>query len=299
MIGTGFIGCLTALHLWERGYKNLVMVTDQSLASATANAGGYIAASISSEDPEEERYNRFCLDSFNNFSNAMKGSHPFITGGNDVIRRLPIYRTGGKSPALENYVRANLIAPGFDVNLHIIDTEKTHQLYCYEEAIYVNSKKLLRQLHRHLTNYNIPILHQQITHLNQINSSVIFNCTDSLAGKLRGKEEEYTPILGHYILLGNQDLSPKSLSLHNSMIVVTGGTYPIKIGLEVRTSLNLFPKTSLGKEQEDNYQAYLGTTFIKDIKLNDQGYAQKDYEYPELFDGLLKNAQEFFGKSVN
>jgi glycine/D-amino acid oxidase-like deaminating enzyme len=295
IIGNGVIGSLTALHLNNKGYKNILVFTDQKSASATPNAGGYIAASIADGHPEAEQYKQMCLTTFKGFSAAFEGTHPFIDAQDkDIVRRLPVYRTGGKSAALENYVAQRLMKPGINVKLHILDTEVSHNLYCYEDAMYVNPRLLLQHLHHQVTRYQIPVVDRHIGYLSEIEASVVFNCSGALAGKLTGKQGSYIPTLGHYMLLHNQPESAQGLNSSNSMIVAQGSEFAANNGHNVSMSLNLLPKTGV-KEEGENYQAYLGGTFIKNVRLNRHGYVKKENHYPEAFKHILNNAREFFG----
>lgn len=294
VIGSGLIGSLTALHLRAAGFTNVLIYADQKTATATPNAGGYIAASIDNSHPESNRYKQFCSKTFVRFSQCLSGKHPFMEGSEDAVRRVPIYRIGGKSPALESYVADGLMAPGFDVDLRIVDTEMTHQMYCYQDAMYVNPVRFLWHMHRQLNKHRVLIQDMHVSNVSELPSKIIFNCTGALAGKLTGKQENYEPTLGHYLLLGNQDSSTKELGVHNSMIVASGSEFTTGNGLKGRTSLNLFPKTSM----DDDYKAYLGGTFIKNVKIRANGYVEPDYEFPELFEAVLDNARRFFGKPV-
>ena len=295
IVGSGLIGSLSALHLKTRGYKNIIMITDEMTASATPNAGGFIAASIDSQHPESLRYKEFCIKSFKRFSQCTSGTHPFIEDTDETVRRLPIYRVGGKSPALETYVENDLMSPGFEVRLQIEDTDKSHNMYCYKDGMFVNTAHFQSLLHKQLNRHQIVIKQQHINSFDEISSKIVFNCAGALAGRLTGEENRYAPTLGHYMLLCNQDKDSKGLGYNNSILIAPGSEFKTPTGLVGRNFLNLFPKTNIGGKNGEDYQAFLGGSFIENVKLDDKGYVKKDYECSEQFDHILENARMFFG----
>jgi hypothetical protein len=271
------------------------MYTDKLTATASPNAGGNINATFTSDDTSSQAQKAFALKSFERFSQCQKGTHPFIKEAEDAVRRLPSYGSWRKSQGLEAYVDKGLMSGGHDVNLQILDSEVTHKMYCYPDAMHVNPPLFLYHVEKQLMT-QLSFVEMHVENFDQIPANVVFNCTGTSAGRLNGRVENYMPTLGHFFLLGNQDTSSKERGFHNAMLVAPGADFTTSNGLSGRTGVHLFPRTGTIDGTDNNYQAFLGGSYIKGVELDKLGFVTKEFENPEPFDFVLDNARKFFGK---
>jgi hypothetical protein len=297
VLGAGWIGSLTALKLYAMGYKNLTVFADNLSDIPSFKAGGLVLTSMGQFPSEFERTRaiEFGINSYQKFQHALgldDQRHPFIPSDGDFVRRLPYY-TYEKSEGLEPYVKAGIMKSAIDVRLKILETGLSHNLFCYEEGIFVNTTSVLQHFHDLLfRKFQIPFINRLVTDFRDISSPVIFNCAGVRAADMPGRKNRasYIPTLGH-LIMGKDQEPTKEKSVQNCMIIAAGEKSTLD-GKYCHTSYYGFPKSYTSGD--DTYQFVTGGTYIPGVSVNEKGELAQNH-YPEMFDAVWGKARKFYG----
>ncbi|MBX9804906.1 MAG: hypothetical protein K2Y18_04030 [Alphaproteobacteria bacterium] len=296
VLGAGWVGSLTALHLQKEGFKNLHIIAESLERITSFNAGGLIAPVSMQNSPEfQVLVDQFGVNAYKGYRDALAGRHPFINADNgQSVMPVPYYTGDRENSGLEPYVTAGVMRPAKDIKLQILDTEVSHDLVCYEDGIFVNTPSVLQQFYGQLfRKFQIPLTQRLITEFSEIEDSVIFNCAGIRAADMKERRQmrdSYRPTLGH-LIMGKDQEPTKELSVKNSMILTYGEETKTPDGLNCTDSFYSFPK------HYGPYDVVFGGTFIEGVAVDHTGKLDPKYKYPEKLDLIWDSTRKFFGAS--
>lgn len=263
IIGAGCYGLLTAILLAQRGFKV------QIIAKETEDIPSYKAAGFffprwrkSSSDQEKEIFLARGMESYESYLRISNGTHEFIKTGARIV---PAYFGLDIDPGFAPYIERKLIAPSQQVVVNF-SNGKQYPMNQYQ-IIFMDSFSLMQELHKNVTELQIPIIKKEITSWTDIPEAIIFNCSGWGAKQLT-QDPRLVPVQGHLISLQNQ---PELNYMINVKVVMQTPRGP-------RDELIYFAPKDEG---------ILGITFLRNQSNTDANTHE--------FDRLLQRCQDFFG----
>jgi hypothetical protein len=275
IIGAGVIGLFTAYELWQRGYTNITLTAASFENLVSHTAGGFLAPSTMDIDPEKQKIiDDICFDAYRFYSAIAKGENNDFPSSGALIMPIYLKRDDQRLQAYEGFV----MAPPQDV---IIDFNngKQYEMKVYDDGIFIDTNVMMNALSAYLHD-KIKRVHKNITSLQEITETCIFNCA-GLGAKELNNDDAVIPVQGHLLLLQHQ--KPVDMNYMISFYVDHGGR--TASGKKVKRSIYLFPKHIPGAP--DHQCGVLGGTFIEN--------ADAALPHQEEFDLMMQRAQEFFG----
>jgi hypothetical protein len=267
IIGAGCYGLLTAIILARKGYTVKIIAKELQNVSSDKAAGFFFPRprKVSNAQEKEIFYARG-IESLKTYLEIIQGAHPFINKGAYL---LPAYYAPEIDPELDLYISKGLLQPPQKV---IIDfgNEKKYSAMEYQ-SIFINSAQLMHELRENIAQHNIEIVQQEINSFDEVDASVIFNCTGWGAKQLT-HDTRLVPVQGHLIILKNQPhLEQLQYMINFRVTMLTPKGTP-------RDELIYFaPKES----------GILGITFLR----GQESHTSNVHE----FDRLLQRCHDFFG----
>jgi hypothetical protein len=283
VIGAGCIGLMTALELYNQGYRSVQVMAKEFRGLTSHNAGGLLAPVSMANDPTiQPLIDQMGIDAFDYYQKIIAGRHPYLQEG---ARMVPTYFDSREDGGLEPYVTAGRISPAEDV---VLDFGNEHQrtMVRYDD-IFMDTLGLMDSLNKAIDRYGIPRIQKEVTSFEMLPSPIVFNCTGLGA---RAWDEAMVPVQGHLVMLQDQP-SENTLSIHNTMILSYGQEDGLrtKAGFPITRSYYQFPKKQPGSS--DDRIGVIGGTFIEGAGPND------DHNIDE-FDIMIDGARRFFNTTV-
>jgi D-amino-acid oxidase len=279
IIGGGVAGLVAAYLLVKSGCTPKAIIAREFDNLTSHNAGGLFAHQSSNADATiQDRVNGWIPTSLPVYRQIALGEHPDFDGG---ARQISAYFADRATSDMEACVRAGVVAPAKDV---IVDFQNGTQrtMVVYDDNIFIDTPGMMERLRTFLNHHNVTFIQQEITDLDQLPYSVVFNCTGLGAQALVPDDADLLmPVQGHLLLLKGQN--PNDLDLY---------TLEVELGEKVTDSrlpatnlCYLFPKRMPNATYDE--VGVLGGTFIKN--------ADKNTPHEEEFDRVLQRARTFFG----
>lgn len=266
IVGAGCYGLLTAIELARKGHAVRIIAKDDYVASNKA-AGFFFPRHRKMSSTEEIRvFERIGIGSYKTYLQIIRGEHPFIKKGPRII---PAYYGPMIDPGFEEYIKQGLVNAPEKVRVDF-GNGKVYDMIEYH-AVFMNPGEIFAQLQRVVREMDIPLTYQNVTSLNELPESIIFNCA-GLGAKELANDSRIVPVQGHLITLKNQP-APEELN------------YMINTQF---TSLN--PETSRFGDliyYAPKGDGILGITFKR-------GESRLEAN-PHEFDRLLERSHDFFG----
>lgn len=281
--GSGVAGLFTALELYKRNFEDVTLVAESFFGLTSHKAAGlfcphllYVNASdpelITKLGKESYRYYRSLID---------RKVHDFTEEYTaKSFKLLPTYFSKNDTCGYEAYI-PELMSPGKDV---IVDfgNGAEHEMVVYDEGLFIDTSNAMRALHHKLRRTHIGFVKKHIESLDQLHTPVVINCLGANAEVLN-KDDKLVPVLGHLILLKNQN--PDKL---NYQIASFDSKDTSEEGLPITRTMYFMPKTDFDNADEDDV-GVIGGTFITG--------ANELSPHDSEFQGLLSRAKVFFGLS--
>lgn len=275
IIGAGAIGLLVAYELHSKGYQNITMVSDNFDAVTSHISGGLVApSSLDSDSQTQKDIYKMGFKAYIFYKSIAEKKHPFFTEGAII---LSAYFESRNDSGLEPYVGI-VMTPAKDVVLDF-GNGTTRKMVAYDDAVYIDTEKLMRLIKSYLKKNNIKFIKKKIKMFSEIGDKFIINCA-GFGSKELGIDEKLIPVQGHFIMLKNQ--IQNNLNYIITACISEGVT---RCGQKVKRMVTFGPK------HLPNYGLYdvgmMGSTFV-------EGATDLTPNHEE-FDIMHKNMKSFFG----
>lgn len=270
IIGLGVIGLVTALTLFYRGYKNIKLIGEKFLNTASFNAGGLIEFSLSTiYQPEKLEYmNKLFKTTFEEYRKIETGKHEFINSG---VKEVDYYTDYYQENAGLHYLAELGLIPKFQrVILQLGEKEETNRELFHFRTYHVSTYVIMNNLLDTCKKLSIPIEYKKLKSINEVSTRIVFNCTGMGSKELNNDDNMY-PICGHGFVLNEE-----SISNHDYIIRLTN--VPELEGRPEDGPIHFMPKTS----------GFVGGTYLKNYDGSDEKYNK------ELIKNLMIRARLIF-----
>lgn len=263
VIGAGCYGLLTAIMLAQRGFKVTIIAKEIDDIPSYKAAGFFFPRwRKSSTEYEKTIFLSRGMESYKVYLQIAQGIHPFIKEGTHIV---PAYFGLDINPGFAPYIAQGLIAPQKKVTIDF-GNGKQYPMNEYQ-IIFMDTVTLMRELHRNITELQIPIIQKEITAWHEISESLIFNCSGWGAKQLT-QDPKLLPVQGHLISLKNQPY------------------------LNYMINVKVVMQTERGPKDELIYfapkdEGILGITFLR----NQSNHEANNHEFKRL----LHRCHDFFG----
>lgn len=206
IVGLGVIGLTTAIELHNAGYTNIKLIGEEFGEKIPSFGAGALINICFNELTDSLEHQKIFQIDFNHsckeFKRIVEGTHELITQG---VRKINYYTDEDFSQiGILDSVLNDVITELQKVNVKIEGCDFEYNLHLYKtfhvvSPIYMNH--LLDLVSKKL---NFPISFKKVTALNELKSSIIFNCSGN-GSKLLANDPNVVPILGHSIILDYED----------------------------------------------------------------------------------------------
>lgn len=270
VIGAGCYGLLTAILLARRGYCVRIVARETENLMSHKAAGFFFPRPRKCSTPQEiALFHAYGLESLKNYRDIIDGKHPFITRG---AQWLPAYFSPSIDPGFKPYCHDDLIVGPRDVTIDF-GNGKVYEVLEYK-ALFINTTRMMHELQRTVQELAIPIEHRTIYSFEEVQDSIIFNCSGWGAVQLT-QDKRIVPVQGHLITLAGQPSPEKLQYLINVNVTM------LTPALKPRDELLYFaPKR----------EGIIGITFLR----GQDNPQANEHE----FERLLERAHSFFGSNV-
>ncbi len=257
VIGAGCMGRLAAITLARKGYA-VTIVAEQVENIASDKAVGLFFP-YTAFTPVYNKYQRAQEVSLREYSAIINGTHPFITAS--AAERLPQY-----VDLTTKYSRLNFWGPPRLVTLDFGAGTK-HDVREYN-TLFIHTFNMMQQMQAYITKLGIKTHARHIDSFDEIEESIIINCT-GLGAELLNNDAGLIPVQGHLIKLKDQPAACLRYIIHVRVMQHGKPEY-----------VYFAPKAS----------GVLGSTYI-------EGERQLDANAHE-FELMLERARDYFGPST-
>ena len=274
VLGSGALGLFTAYDLYQRGFRNIVIVAASFDGLTSHNAGGLLAPTAMDHAPEiQEVLNQIGFDAYRFYESIANGEHPDFAQG---ARVMPVYFRNREN-GLKPYVGVVMDEPK-DVILDFGNGTQ-REMVAYDDGIFIDAGNLLVQLQAFLRAHGVRFKKKWVESFAQAGGRYVFNCTGLGSAKLNN-DQALTPVQGHLMLLREQD--PQAMEY---MIVMPLDQGQASSGLPIRRFFYQFPKHIPGTSTQ--HVGVIGGTMITG--------ATSETPHLEEFDIMMAGAREFYG----
>jgi FAD dependent oxidoreductase len=275
VVGAGALGLFTAYDLYQRGYRNITVISDKFDDLTSHNAGGLLApVSMDNDSKMQKVITKIGIDAYKFYDSIAKKTNPDFKDGAVVV---PTYFENREDSGLEPYV-GQVMQPAKDVILDF-GNGTTRKMVSYDDGIFIDTAKMMTGLSKYLKAHNVKFKQEKVKKLSDLKGKYIINCTGLGAEKLN-QDSKMVSVQGHLIML--KDQKPADLQ---HMILVYFKEGKTKSGQKVKRSFYVFPKRLANTGAKDI--GVIGGTFIEG--------ATPDTPNTEEFDIMLQNAKDFYG----
>jgi len=214
IVGAGCYGLLTAITLARAGQIVRIIAKDGYVSSNKA-AGFFFPRHRKVSTPEEiSVFQSAGMYSYQMYQQIIRGEHPFIKTGPRII---PAYYGLDIDPGFGPYIKKGLVKAPKKVRIDF-GNGKTYDVNEYH-TIFMNPSELFAELQRYVKEMNIPIDYKEVTTLQSLPESIIFNCAGIGAKKL-AQDRRVIPVQGHLITLKNQPDPQKRNYMINTKVTM-------------------------------------------------------------------------------
>lgn len=274
IIGGGALGLFSAYDLVQKGYKDIIIVSERYDNLTSHNAGGLIAPVSMDNNPEMQKViNKIGIDAYKFFAKIAKNKNPDFKKGAVIVTT---YFENREESGLEPYVGV-VMKPSKDVILDF-GNGTTRKMVAYDDGIFIDTAIMMSALTDYLRP-KVKFVQKKIDNFSEIDSKYIINCT-GLGAKELNNDDAMVSIQGHLIML--KDQKPQDLS---NMILVYFKEGETASKQKVKRSFYMFPKKLPNTSANDI--VVIGGTFIEG--------ATSATPNKEEFNIMLKGAKDFYG----
>ena len=274
VIGAGALGLYSALELYQRGFRDITIISAEFDHLTSHNAGGLLApVSMDNNAEMQNILTKIGLDAYEFYRKIAEGRHDFID--KRAARIVPTYFRNREMSGLEPYV-GKVMQAAKDVVLDF-GTGTTQTMVAYDDGIFMDTDLLIHEL-RNFLKHKVQFEQRKINAYSEVKQDIIISCV-GLGARELNNDKTMVPVQGHLLML--KDQNPKDLEY---MILVYGDEYVNHNGFKVKESFYFFPKSRPGNI---NNIGVLGGTFIEG--------ADTDTPHPEAFSAILVRAKAFYG----
>lgn len=200
VIGAGCYGLLTAIILAREGYRVTIVAKEiEGLASQKAAGFFFPRPRKVSNAGEIALFHQFGFASYTAYIDIIAGKHPYLRRG---ARLLSAYYDPRIDPGFGPYIERGLMQNGRPVTICFDGGSREYEATEYT-ALFIETHELLSELWRNVTELDILIKRDTVTHFQEIDDCIIFNCTGFGARSL-AQDNRMVPVQGHLVLLHNQ-----------------------------------------------------------------------------------------------
>ena len=281
VIGSGMMGLTSAVELKRKGYHVAGVYTKERYNIPSWLSGGYFAlVSIKNSPEEEANCHQIGIHTLITYRQIQSNRHPYLK---DIVRTMPLYCSKETESGIESLADQGLIPPPREVLLDFGNGVR-HPDFLEYQAYFVNTTELMIQLIQEVERAGIPIETRDIHAFDEIEESVIFNCS-GIGAKELCSDSKMIPVRGHLMTLNE-----KSGTDHMNYMIYT------KVKQEGRDEyVYMFPKTlsvTANNREGLKCHALLGGTFIPHA--DELTREQQEILDREKFSRLLDRASLFF-----
>ena len=258
VIGCGIIGMTAAIELTLKGYEVTGIIAKELYEIPSwKNAGYFALVSVQTDAEEQCNLNKIGMSTFLEYKKIYEGTHPYIT--QECIKYMPVYCNEETVAGVEDLEQAGLIPERESVTIDF-GNGVTHPHFYKFMTYFMDTTRIMMQLRETVDRLGIPVEIQEVGAFDEVDESIIFNCT-GLGAKQLNNDDKMVAVRGHLINLNEQ----AGLEHMNYMIYTK-----VKGDGEGEEYVYMFPKSL--QVTQDNVQgkvvnATLGGTFIRDTDL--------------------------------
>jgi hypothetical protein len=284
VIGSGCMGFCCAAELARLGYTVVGVYTEELYDIPSWRATGYFAlVSVKTSPEEQQNLNEIGMDTFLTYNQISAGTHPYLSP--DVVRMIPVYSSQETDVGIADLEARGLIPPHEDVTIDFGNGVQ-YANFVKNSTYFMDVTTMMRQFTAEIDRLSIPVEIKSVQSFDEINESVIFNCS-GLGGRILNQDKDLIPVRGHLLMLDEN-----SGTEHMDYMIYTedpnfDGKY-----------IYMFPKpTTVTSTDIAGYpcQGLLGGTFIPltGKETEEEMKALDDASYKDL---MKRNSQFFYGK---
>lgn len=286
VVGCGIIGLTTAIELTRKGYQVAGITASELYEIPSWKNAGYFALVSVKTDPEEQvNLDNIGMRTFMEYKKISEGIHPYILS--DCARMIPVYCSQETDAGVEDLEKKGLIPTREIVTLDF-GNGVTHPNYNKFMTYFMDTTRLMLQLRAEVDRLNIPVQEKELNSFDEVQESIIFNCT-GLGSKELNCDEHMIAVRGHLI-----NLNSKAGTGHMDYMIYT----KVKDPEGKDATVYMFPKCLQVNEYDTKGRVVYGTlggTFIPYTDLLTEGQLRKldKEEYKKTLD---RNSIFFWGK---
>ncbi len=201
IVGAGCMGLTTAIELKRMGYP-VAGITAKSIYDLTSwTAAGYFALVSLKTSPEEEAVvHQIGIDTFKTYQQVASGEHAYFS--KECATYMPVYCSSATDAGLGSLEDAALIPMREEVTLDF-GNGTVHENYNRYMTYFMNTTRLMQELHLEAARLEIPIEVCEIENFDQVEEEIVFNCS-GLGGKTLNNDELMIAVRGHLFMM-NED----------------------------------------------------------------------------------------------
>lgn len=286
VIGCGIIGLTATIELVRKGY-NVAGITAGELYELPSwkNAGYFALVSVDTDPIEQENLDRLGLLTFTEYKKISEGKHPYITS--ECARFLPVYCSKDTEAGVEDLEKKGLIPPREYVTLDFGNGVVRPDFVKFM-TYFMDTTRVMLQLREEVDRLGIQIEEKELASFNEINESVIFNCS-GLGAKQLNHDDKVIAVRGHLV-----NMNSKAGTKHMDYMIYT----KVKDDDGSYAYVYMFPKRLQVNEYDTQGRAVSGTlggTFIQGTDSLTEGQI-KSMDKQEFKKMLDRNNKFFWGK---
>ncbi len=198
IVGAGCMGLLTALLLHERCWQ-VTIIADQTASLTSHKAAGSSAViAIKASQSNQPLMDQIAIDSYRFYQKAITTKDPLFSG----IKQLRVYMIHDGTPDYRfPLIHAGLMQQPEEV---IIDFGKTAYKAKEFDTFFIETTIVMQNFMDKVIALKIPIINKKIMSFDEIEDSIVFNCTG--LGARSWDKTLIVPVQGHMVMMQNQSL---------------------------------------------------------------------------------------------
>ncbi|MGC2310988.1 MAG: FAD-dependent oxidoreductase [Candidatus Babeliaceae bacterium] len=202
IIGSGCMGLTAAVELSRVGYTVKGITTKELYDIPSWRAAGYFDFTVTTGLSQEKQayLNELGVRTFVTYQNISKGKHPYLP--HDGVRLLPVY-SPQDMPTVEKLLEKWQLIPLREQVTLDFGNGVIHSGYLKSINYFLNTTTLMQKLHEEVEKQNIPFTLKEIKTFDDIEESIIINCS-GLGAKKLNQDNMVFPARGHLIMLNEK-----------------------------------------------------------------------------------------------
>jgi len=217
VIGMGCIGLVTALNLYQKGYKNIEIVGEKFEQTPSFNAGGLFEFSLTATYTDEQKgvMNEHFKRTFDEYKKIVEGKNNFLS--TKTVVYIDYYTDFyDEKSGLGYLAELGLIPKGEKVVVSIKNTNNKFNMTHFR-TFHIVTNFFMEELMKAVESLKIPLTFKKVNDFREIKSNLIFNCS-GLGSFHLNNDKEVQPVCGHGFLLNKKDKSQCNYILRGSYI---------------------------------------------------------------------------------